>query len=296
MMRLPTTVLEGKKLPRVIFSLHPSSIVLDSREVFPLMKEVYEIGSWCFDLPSLKDLKSLQELKRLTNDEALMGIGHLDVGRGVSFLGKPFHQFESRALSTIKKNLFLPHTVQYRPPIPSSSEVFTQKEIDRISFDPLRFEKALSPFHPEDSPFLLMGERYGDWFLALGRIDLLKEMVVRVREKGLIPLFSGQWATFVLPKAKPLDVAAYAIPVNKKWSLFDLAQACDLIKKFDKPVISLNPLADGKLLTESEEAFSFLFDELKICSAIAGISTEKEARIIFEALKRFPSLIPHRKT
>ncbi|MFB3886515.1 MAG: hypothetical protein ACE144_14915 [Thermodesulfobacteriota bacterium] len=260
------------------------------------MKKAYEIGHWCFDLPSSKDLESFRELKELTDDETLVGICHLDAERGVSFLGKPFHQFESKALSTIKKNLFLPHTVQYRPPVPSSSEVFTQKEIDRISFDSLRFEKGLSPFRPEETPFLLIGERYGDWLLALGRIDLLKEMVLRVREKGLIPIFSGQWATFVLPKAKPLDVAAYAIPINKKWGHFDLTQACDLIKKFDRPVISLNPLDDGRLLEKSEEAFSFLFDELKISSAIAGIRTEEEARTILEALKKFPSLIPRRKT
>jgi hypothetical protein len=142
----------------------------------------------------------------------------------------------------------------------------------------------------------LIGERYGDWLLALGRIDLLKEMVRRAREKGFIPIFSGQWATFVLPKAKPLDVAAYAVPINKKWSLFDLTQACDLIKKFDKPVISLNPLADGKLLRTPEEAFSFLFNELKIHSAIAEIGSEEDMRRIVEVLKKFPSLISRQKT
>jgi hypothetical protein len=182
------------------------------------------------------------------------------------------------------------------PSIPPSSEVLTQKEIDRLTFDPNRFEKALSLFNPEESPFLLIGERYGDWLLALGRIDLLKEMVLRGRGKGFIPIFSGQWATFVLPKAKPLDVAAYAIPINKKWSFFDLAEACDLIKKFDKPVISLNPLADGKLLKKSEEAFSFLFNELKIYSAISEVTIEKEVETMIEALKKFPSLIPYRKT
>jgi hypothetical protein len=295
MIRFPTTILEGKKLPRIVFSIQPSSPSSDHQEISSLMKRVYEIGLWCFDLPSMKHIESFKELKLLTNDETLMGIFHLEVERGVSFLGKPLHQFESKALATIKKNLFLPNSIRYLPSI-SSSEVFTQKEIDRISFDPLRFEKALSPFHPEASPFLLIGERYGDWLLALGRIDLLKEMVQRVREKGFIPIFSGQWATFVLPKAKPLDVAAYAIPINKQWGLFDLAQACDLIKKFDKPVISLNPLADGKLLGKSEEAFSFLFDELKIHLAIVEITTEKEARTIVEALKNFPSLIPHRRT
>ena len=85
-----------------------------------------------------------------------------------------------------------------------------------MTFDPLRFDKALSLFNPEESPFLLTGEKYGDWLLALGRIDLLKEMVSRIREKGFTPIFSGQWATFVLPKAKPLDVAAYADPHQQK--------------------------------------------------------------------------------
>ncbi len=294
-MRFPTTILEERKLPRIVFSIQPSSASLGQQEISNLMKRVYEIGLWCFDLPSVKHLESFKELKRLTNDETLMGICHVEAERGVSFFGKPLHQFESKVLSTIRKNLLLPNSIRYLPPV-SSPEVFTQKEIDRMSFDPLRFEKALSRLNPEESPFLLMGGSYGDWLLALGRIDLLKEMVLRTRERGFIPIFSGQWATFVLPKAKPLDVVAYAIPINKRWSLFDLAHACELIKKFDRPVISLNPLADGKLLEKSEEAFSFLFDELKIHLAIVEISTEQEARTIVESLKKFPSLIPHRKT
>jgi hypothetical protein len=121
-------------------------------------------------------------------------------------------------------------------------------------------------------------------------------MVSRVKKKGFLPIFSGQWATFVLPKAKSLDVAAYAIPINKKRSLFDLRQASLLIKKFEKPVISLNPLADGSLLNKSEEAFSFLFDELKVHAMIAEITSEGEAKQIIEVLKKFPSLIPHPRT
>jgi hypothetical protein len=295
MMRFPTAILEGKKIPRVIFSIRPSP-PFGHQEILSLMKKLHEMGVWYFDLPSAKHLESFMELKRLTEDETLLGLCHLEVEEGVSFLGKPLHRFEWKVVSTIKKNLFLPDSIRNLPPTPFSYDVFTQREIDRMTFDPLRFEKALSLFNPKGSPFLLLGERYGDWLLALGRIDLLKEMVSRVREKGFTPIFSGQWATFILPKAKPLDVAAYATPINKKWSLFDLTRACDLIKKFDKPVISLNPLADGKLLKKSEEAFSFLFDELKIHSAIAEIASEEEVRRIVEVLKKFPSLIPHRKT
>lgn len=294
-MRLPTAILEGKKLPRMIFSVQPPTPPGD-KEIYPLMKKTYEMGAWCFDLPSAKHLESFKELKHFTTDETLIGLGHIEMETGVSFSGEPLHRFESKVVSTIRKDLLPSHLPRNILPSPSSSGVFTQKEIDRIAFDPLRFDKALSPFDPKESPFLLVGEKYGDWLLALGRIDLLREMVSKVRGKGFIPIFSGQWATFVLPKAKSLDVAAYAIPINKKWSLFDLQQASNLIKKFEKPVISLNPLADGKLLEESEGAFSFLFDELKVYAAIVKIASEGEATRIVEVLKEFPSLILPRKT
>ena len=294
-MRLPTTILEGKKLPRAIFSIRPPTSRGDL-EIYPLMKKVYEIGGCCFDLPSARHLQSFRELKNLTTDETLMGLCHLEVETGVSFLGKPLHQFESKVISTIKKDLLPAHLPRAIFPRTSSIEVFTQKEMDRITFDPPRFDKALSFFDPIESPFLLVGEKYGDWLLALGRIDLLHKMVSKVREKGFVPIFSGQWTTFVLPKAKSLEVAAYAIPINKKGSLFDLQRASDLIRKFEKPVISLDPLADGALWKECEEAFSFLFDELKVHAVITKISSEEETKRIVEVLNKFPSLILPRKT
>ncbi len=294
-MGLPTVILEGKKLPRVIFSIRASTPPA-LKEIPSLMKKIYGMDIRCFDLPSMKDLEYLKELKQLTEDETLMGFSHLEVEEGLSFLGKPFRRFESKVVSTIRKNLLLPDSLRHLSSLPVSSEVFTQKEIDRIAFDLPRFDQALSFFNPQESPFLMVGEKYGDWLLALGRIDLLKEMVAKVKKKGFIPIYSGQWATFVLPKAKSLDVVAFAIPINKKWSFFDLDRACGMIKKFDKPVISLNPLADGKLWREPEEAFSFLFNELKIYLAIVEITSEEEADTVLRAMDRIPSLIPPKKT
>jgi hypothetical protein len=288
-MRLPVTVLGERELSRIIFSIR-------STTPSNLMKKVYGMGIAHFDLPSSKHLESFRELKGLTEDPTLMGLCHLEAEEGTSFLGRPLHQFETKVVSTIKKNLSLPQSIRNLPPVPVASDVFTQKEIDRIDFDPQRFEKALSLFHPGDSPFLLVGGRYGDWLLALGRIDLLKEMMAKVREKGFAPVYSGQWATFCLPKARSLDVVAYAVPINKKWGFLNLDQACTLIKKFDRPVISLNPLADGTLLKNSEEAFSFLFKELKIALAIAEIHSEQEAEILLSAAEQIPSFIPPRKT
>ena len=295
MMRIPTVLLEEKGLPRVIFSIQPSA-PQGLKAIPSLMKKVYGMEAGYFDLPSIKHLEHFRELRRLTDDETLMGLCHLDVEEGVSFLGKPLHHFESKVVSTIKKNLLLPYSIRLSSSVSLSSDVFTQREIDRMVVDPRRFDKALSLFNPKESPFLMVGERYGDWLLALGRVDLLKEMLASVREKGFVPIYSGQWATFALPKAKILDVAAYAVPINMKKSFFDLTQACDLIKKFDKPVISLNPLADRKLLKNAKEAFSFLFNELKIYLAIAEITSEEEARTVMRATDGIPSLIPPRKT
>jgi hypothetical protein len=61
-------------------------------------------------------------------------------------------------------------------------------------------------------------------------------------------------------------------------------------------VISLNPLADGKLLRKSEEAFSFLFNELKIYVAIVEMTSEEEAKTVLKAMEGIPSLIPPKKT
>jgi len=288
-MPLPMTILDGKKLPRVLFSVRPLS-------PFDLLKKVYGRGVTYFDLPSPKHLERFRELRQLTEDKNLRGLCHVEAEEGASLFGKPLHQFETKVISTIRKNLNLPPTVRNLPFTPFSSEVLTQKEIDRITFEPRRFDKTLSRFHPEESPFLFVGERYGDWLLALGKLDLLKEMVARMREKGFLPIYSGQWATFALPKAKSLDVVAYAIPINKTWGLFDLTQACNLIRKFDRPIISLNPLADGRLLKGSEEAFSFLFNELKVYVAIVEVDSEQEVEVVLGAVEEVPSFIPPRKT
>ena len=304
-MRFPTAIIEETKLPRVLCSIKPPPSP-DPQEILSLMRKAYDREVWCFDLPTPRYHQSFKELKRLTEDEALFGLPHIGAEEGVSLSGIPLHRVEAKVTSTVMKNLFPPDLVRtlkemgvwksaYFFPAADSLEVLTRKEIDRISFDSARFERALSSFQPKTSPFLFIGERYGDWLLGLGRSDLLQEMVSMAREKGFIPILSGQWATFFLPNAKPLDAAAYAIPINKKRSFFDLSQACDLIKKFDKPVISLDALEDQELLMNPEEALSFLMNELKICLAIVKVSTEEELERILKAAEKIPSLRPHRK-
>jgi hypothetical protein len=260
------------------------------------MERTYEMGAWCFDLPTSRHLESFAILRTSSGNENLTGCGHIEAESGVSLLGKPLHQFEVRVVSTIMKNIVPEDSVKAVLSAAPSGEVLTQKEIDRMTFDPYRFERTLSLYRANEVPFLLVGGKYADWLLGLGRIDLLKAMVAETKKRGFIPIFSGQWATFSLPKAKPLEVSAYAVPINQSGSFFDLAQACALIKKFENPVISLNPLAEGKLFKKADEAFSFLFNELKIHSAIAVVASEDQVEDIFSGLEHIPSLISFRKT
>jgi len=293
-MRLPIAILEKKRIQRLIFSIRPNSNLC--RDITPLMEKVYDQGGISFFLPTIRHLESFMALRESTEDAALTGFGFLEAESALLLTGKPLHHFESKVIATIARNIVPPEWVKKLFPGRSFGEVLTQKEIDRMNFDPFRFHQNLSLFPIQSVPFLLIGGKYTDWLLGLGRIDLLKEMISGVKKEGGFPLFSGQWATFSLPKAKPLDVAGFAIPINRRRSLFDLTQACNIIKKFDKPVISLDPFASGTLLEESEETYSFLFNELKVHSVIVEVNLEEDLHRLFKGLEQVSSLIPFHKT
>ncbi len=71
-----------------------------------------------------------------------------------------------------------------------------------------------------------------------------------------------------------------------RWTIFLLIST---------PVISLDPLADGELLGRPEEAFAFLFDELKISLAVPEVSSREDLDQVLKAVEKIPSLRPYRK-
>lgn len=294
-MRIPTAFLEEKKIQRIIFSIKIDNKKNDE-DSLRLMKNVYDLGALCFYLPTTKQLKLFRMLKEITEDEFLTGIGHLNLEDSLTLLGKPLRYFEPKLISTIIKILPPHDSVRNTLPTFSTYEILTQKEIDKIWLETDELEKGLSNFNINDTKLIILNGKYGEWLLTLGRSDLLIEAVRKIREKGFIPIFSGQWTTYFLPKAKSINAAAYAVPINKKNSLFSFEKACELIKKFEKPVIALNPLADGKLLKNPKDAFLFLFNELKIIASIAEVSTIGELKKILESTRGVYSIIPPRKT
>ncbi len=295
MMRIPTAYLEQKKIQRIFFSIRKDKNVSDE-DYLRLMKNIYDRGALCFYLPTTRQLQLFRTLKEIAEDEYLTGIGHLNTEESISLLGKPIHYHESKVISTMIKVLPPHESIKSALPRPTSYEVLTQKEIDKITLDSDRLEKELSNFNVDVTKFILLNGKYGEWLLTLGRGDLIIEAVEKLREKGFIPIFSGRFTTFFLPKAKSIDVAAYAVPINKKQGLFSLEKACELIKKFEKPIISLNPFADGKLSKKPKEALNFIFDELRVVAAIVEVSTIEEIKRIMENIRGVPSIIPPRKT
>src|SRR4030042_3185281 len=103
-MHLPTATLERKKISRVVFSIRASSPI--GQNIYPLMENAYEMGAWCFDLPTFTHLESFKTLRESTKDEALIGFGHIAAESGVSLMGKHLHQFEWKWASTFERNIF----------------------------------------------------------------------------------------------------------------------------------------------------------------------------------------------
>ncbi len=87
MMPLPITLLEGRKVPRAIFSVHVSTP--EPEKILSLMRTAHGIGAWSFDLSSPKQLESFRKLRDLTDDSALLGFCHLDAEEGVSLWANP---------------------------------------------------------------------------------------------------------------------------------------------------------------------------------------------------------------
>ncbi len=294
-MRVPFILLEGRKIPRLLFSI-PLKNPREHQKLLFLMKRLYEEGFFCLDLPTPHHLQRLKELRELTEDENLIGCGHIGIEDWISFLGKPIDQFELKIISTLIKNFIPRDWIKKAFPKAVFGEVLTQKEINRMTFDSSRFNEALSFFHPGETPFLLLRGKYNDWLLTLGRIDLFQESVSMIRERGFIPLLSLKWPTFLLPKAKPLEVAAYVIPIHPKKSLFDFYQTCDMVKKFDKPIIGFTPFMGSRGLKRSKVTFSFLFNDLKIHLTVVEVSSEIEIKRVLKGVSEIPHPIHSQRT
>jgi hypothetical protein len=180
--------------------------------------------------------------------------------------------------SSFAKSFFLPR---------NSTQPLTQSQIDSIEMKIEFFKKRLEFYRNLDVKLVQFGGGTADWLVALGRTDLLKDLTRIIRESRFIPLLVCHWITLVLPIAeKELDVAGYIVPINKLWSLLSLSNALEVLKKTNKPIIAMKPLAQGALAHDPENAFTFLFKKARVAAVLVGVSSIAEAKQTFLALRK----------
>jgi hypothetical protein len=163
----------------------------------------------------------------------------------------------------------------------------TVSQIDRIRMKPEFFKKRLQLYRTLGVKLVQFGGGTADWLVALGRIDLLRNLNRLIRKSGFIPLLVCHALSLVLPLAeRELEVAGYIVPINKLWSLLSLSEALDVIRKIEKPIIAMKPLARGVLAYDIEGAFAFLFKKAGVTAVLVSISSVAEAKQTFSILSR----------
>jgi hypothetical protein len=163
----------------------------------------------------------------------------------------------------------------------------TKSEIDKIRMKPNLFEERLQLYRKLNVKLIQFGGETADWLVALGRVDLLKDLFKLIRNKGFSPLLISHLTSVVLPVAeKELDVAGYIVPLNKSWGLLTLSEALRAIKKVEKPVIAFKTLAQGTLVHDLRGAFTFVFRKRRVEAVLVGVSSVVEAEQTFSALEQ----------
>jgi hypothetical protein len=178
--------------------------------------------------------------------------------------------------STFAKSFFLPRN-KVRP--------LETSQVDNIRMKSEFFKKRLALYRDLDVKVLEFGGGTADWLVAVGRVDLLRDLNRLIRKSGFIPVLICHWASYVLPIAeKELDVAGYVVPLNKLWSLLSLGDSLDVVKRIKKPIIAMKPLASGILTNDIEGAFTFLFKKVGVAAVLVGISSVEQAKQTFSLL------------
>jgi len=126
------------------YLFHPTLHLLRQQEILSLMKKIYAMDAWCFDLPSIKHLEAFKELRHSQMMNPYWSLPFSDRRRN-SFFGNPFINLNRKSFQRSKEPLPL-HLPRNTLP-PSFLLKFSTKRDWSDRLDPLRFDKAF-PFDP----------------------------------------------------------------------------------------------------------------------------------------------------
>lgn len=278
---------------------------LDASKVLDVMKTCVTYGVTAVDLPPPL-IEVFQRLQAAT-DEEIVGLGALQEWGCKNFTldGVPLEWYSEEIKATIRAKLpryseqvmksnigFIKSFFELK----HSAQPLTTSQIDDIRIEPTFFEQRLELYRPLDVKLVQFGGGITHWLVSLGRVDLLQRLTNLIHKKGFTPLLICHWTSMVLPVAeKELEVAGYIVPLNKLWGFLTLNDALRTIKNVEKPVIAMKTLAHGALVSDLaraplvsdlENAFSFIFKDAGATAALVGVSSRNEAEQTFSMLSQ----------
>jgi hypothetical protein len=288
--RLPPSILGGDPFNqfRYLYRKELWWKLHDEEYCLSVMRAAFEAGGRAFDLSFEVNTRFFRRLIDETG-EKLIGFGNPTWEQGVFLDGRFIQHSRDRILRTLVDRLFPRDIAQLVDEKLSHEDVLvfgydrevallSDVEIASIALDEDAFRWRLSIFR--DCQYICFGGSDADWLVPLGRMDVVADLVRVVREEGFIPILLCQYATLVIPEAEAagLDVAGYAVPLNRAWSWFDRDKCVEIVKALDKPMIAFMPLASGGLRGGVRDALDWLYAEVGVESILFGTTTTAHAR------------------
>lgn len=272
---------------------------LDVSRVLEVMKTSMNYGVRGLDLsPPLVDVfKQLQA----EVDEEIVGLGALQewTCRNFTIDGVPLENYSEEIKATIRLRLphgYLEHLGRSKIAkaefirsffVPSRRVMPLKKfQVENIRLEPAFFEDRLELYKKLNLKLVQFGGIAADWLVGVERVDLLEKLLQMIRRRGFTPILICHFASMVLPVCeKELDgVAAYIIPLNKRWSLLTLQETLRVVEKIDKPIIAMKTLSQGLLSNEIRSAYTFLFLEADVTAVLVGVASKVEAEQTFSTI------------
>jgi hypothetical protein len=287
--RLPPSILGGDPFNQFRY-LYRKDLwwkLHDEEYCLSVMRAAFEAGGRAFDLSFDVNTRLFRQLIEET-EQKLIGFGNPTWEQGVILNGRFIQLSRDRILRTLVDRMFPRPIARLVDEKLSHEDVLvfgydreapplSDDEIASIALDEEAFRRRLSIFR--DCQYICFGGSDADWLVPLGRMDLVSDMARVVRQQGFVPILLCQYATLVVPEAEAagLDVAGYALPLNRDWSWFSLDECVEIVKSLDKPVIAFMPLASGGLRKDVRGALGWLYAEVGVESILFGTATTAHA-------------------
>jgi hypothetical protein len=286
--RLPESILGGDPFNQFRFLYRPEMLwkLFDEEYCLTVMRSCFDAGGRAFDLSFDINARLFQRLEE-EKETKLIGFGNPTWEQGIILNHRYLQYSRDRILRTLVDRFFPSHLgEQVKTKLARelvlmfdydrNAEPLSDKEIAAIYLDQDLFAKRLSIF--KGCKYIFLGGSDADWFVSLGRVDLLHEMVRMTRQMGYVPLILCQFATYIIPmiETAKVDIEGYAIPFNQEWGLFDRDGCVSLVKTIDKPFIAFRPLAGG-MVKNIRTALDWLYKDTGVASILFGAATQKHA-------------------